>query len=271
LWRLVDDIAVGRNPRAAVLGAIAVAETDPPPTVAIDCKLAARRKWGLAGDSIMAQLAAAFQRIGNQGLRGRVAVMRAELSGERPGDHFPLLLEQAAASIFDPSSQLCVPCHTTPEWFVPWAPKCENVVFEGIGIFIGIVIRTGRTQRLPFAPVVWRYLAGDDVTSEAIFAIDPALKALRDGEGIGNEVLTWEVRSWGGRMEPLPGHTEDARVLDVGLYVEECVSFKANQLKLFMRPIRRGMRENLGIARHTALTADLLTELATGARPAVVC
>jgi hypothetical protein len=253
-----------------VLAEIAVCEPSPILVVVIDCKAAVSLRMmraGSASDSVMAQLAAQFERIGAENLRGKKTVLRAELRGEvlaPSADLFTVLLEKAAASIFEPTSQITVPCNAGPELFVPWAPTYNSVVFEGIGIFLGIVIRTGRAQKLPFAPVFWRYLAGQDITADSIIEADNTLKRLRDGESEIEEGRSWEVRNWSGKMEPLPGHADDPAVLDMNFYVDECVSFKAKELRPFLHAIRKGFRANVGFARHSALTTDLLRDLAAG-------
>jgi hypothetical protein len=59
----------------------------------------------------------------------------------------------------------------------------------------------------------------------------------------------------------LPGHEDDLVVHDVELYLDECVSFLQKELRSFMRSIRLGLRENIGVTTHPALTPELLREL----------
>jgi hypothetical protein len=98
----------------------------------------------------------------------------------------------------------------------------------------------------------------------AIIQLDIALKPLRDGENEVEDGRSWEVRNWSGRMEALRGHADETAVLDMNCYVDECVSVKAKELRPFLHAIRKGLRANLGITGHSALSADLLRDLATG-------
>jgi hypothetical protein len=59
----------------------------------------------------------------------------------------------------------------------------------------------------------------------------------------------------------LPGHDDDPIVNDMDLYIEECVSFREKELRMFMHPIRSGLRGNLGLSSHPSLTSELLREL----------
>jgi hypothetical protein len=123
----------------------------------------------------LAQPAAEFRRIGVKNFRSKNNVLRAELRGEvlaPSADLFGVLLEKAAASIFEPTSQITVTCNTEPERFVPWAPTYNGLVFERVGIFLGIVIRSGRMQKLPFASID-RHRHFKDSTLKIPLAFEP--------------------------------------------------------------------------------------------------
>jgi hypothetical protein len=265
IWALVRDlIVVGEDPKLTFLSAIKNSDLNEPAVkVKIDCRAADRHRvleTEPSSSAMISQLSGCFRQFGAGSFRHPRMPIEPELNGAVgiSDDLFGEVLEKACASIFQGSSQLMVACQTEPICFVPWAPFRQNLLFEAIGILIGIIVRTRRSQNFPLAEVVWKYLAGETTGHEDILRLDPVLQKIGQG---GEKNLKWEVTNWNGLAVILPGHDDDPIVHDVDLYIDECVSFRQKELRMFMHPIRAGMRENLGLFSHPALTGELLCEL----------
>jgi hypothetical protein len=221
------------------------------------------RQTGSPSNAVIAQFGHFVQQMGPDAFRGKNEVLVLNLlnTDEPVSDPFAYFLEKAAASAFELTSKVMVKCQTEPPCFIPWTPFHKYEPFKGIGVLIGIIVRTGKYQKFPLAPAVWKYLAGDEITAEDILELDPDLK-VRQGASPG--LLRWQVPNWDGKVVVLPGHSDDPVVHDADLYIDECVSLRRKEMYPFLREIRAAMRANLGIVRHTTLTPDLLRELVNG-------
>ena len=85
-----------------------------------------------------------------------------------------------------------------------------------------MILRTGFSQDLPFAPLVWKFMAKEIITVDDIIDIDSQfgehIKQMREASsGTGDSetsssnfethfMFTWAIEQWDGTMLTLPGH-----------------------------------------------------------------
>lgn len=84
-------------------------------------------------------------------------------------------------------------------------------MYWAVGQFIAIIVRTGFPQSLPFAPLVWKYIAEAKITREDVFASDPEFaltmkKILQKPDLYLNspELQNWQTTQWDGSVVTLP-------------------------------------------------------------------
>ena len=220
------------------------------------------------------------------------------------------LLTEAAASIFEPTSQLAIPVPNmrnhhgaNKDVYVPFDRNFNRRAdYVAIGTLIGIIIRTGLSQDLPFAPLVWRFLANEMLTADDITCLDEGLAdhfrhmreaAARDEGNEGNErneednnednnegnddnekeddfakkyAFPWSCENWDGQRVALPGHREDAFVErdSVEQYIKEVVDMRINAIIGPLRDIRQGFRVNTGFKHNSMMSGALLSRMAQG-------
>lgn len=113
------------------------------------------------------------------------------------------LFNEVASSIFKPVSRLFIsPVQRNSkisDSFVPWS-SINSSTFESqyysIGLFIGIVIRTGLYQDLPFNPIVWKFLAGEEINDQDILSADPTLEDFFENVRLGYVKNGWTCSNW---------------------------------------------------------------------------
>jgi hypothetical protein len=178
------------------------------------------------------------------------------------------LMNEFAASIFHPTTQLMIPAPTSTEYFVPFSPKADDFVlnmFKSIGKFLGIVARTGLCQALPFAPFVWKFIVGERISETDIVSCDANLgdvfAAVR-----GGFACEWAVLSWTGERCVLLNHSREAVVgaAEVESFIEKCVSFRVDSLFIFLDNMKKGFFANLGRPKSPFLSAHFLSRICQG-------
>jgi hypothetical protein len=146
-----------------------------------------------------------------------------------------------------------LPGPSSPELFVPLPTISDSTVnnqYRTIGKFLGIVVRTGFCQALPFAPLVWRYLVGERPGESDLVEIDSVLgntfRSLRDGTNAAQE---WTLLTWAGQSVCLPNRRRGTVVKpsEIEDYVTECIAFRLDSLMPFLEQIRAGFFENIGL------------------------
>jgi hypothetical protein len=232
--------------------------------------------------SIISQMTASFRKVGVSHLQCKKRPWKVKFVGEHAidaGGPTRELMTEAAASIFEPTSRLVIPSPNNRrqtgqfrDTFLPFEKRTEDL--RTVGHYLGIVLRTGLAQDLPFAPLVWRFLAGESIRSDDILVIDDTLREhfrhLQDESSTPNFdqrlMVPWIVEGWDGSMQPLPGHPPGLFVgaLEVELYMHECVQFRIGQIRPSLKTIRKAFRENVGFKRHPLLTGSLLARMAQG-------
>jgi hypothetical protein len=179
-------------------------------------------------------------------------------------------MNEFASSIFQPTTGLVVPAPTAPTFFVPYPSTNGAVIntqFRTIGKFLGIVIRTGLCQALPFAPFVWRYLVGEHPDEADIVEVDSVLgnvfRSLRDGS---NSAQEWNLLTWAGQTVYLPNRRRGTIVqpAEVADYIAECVAFRLDSVVPFLEQMKAGFFENIGVKRSALLSSLFLSRACQG-------
>jgi hypothetical protein len=181
-----------------------------------------------------------------------------------------------ARSIFEPTSRLVIATPNRRERigqfqdaFLPFdAAGARADDYKTIGHFIGMVLRVGLSQDLPFAPLVWKYLAGEKLGQEDVCEADDrlreTLRVLRAGSA--REGLTWACDHWDGTVYALPGHAPGAAVGpgEVEQFCQECVRFRLTTIKPALKLMRGSFRYNVGFKKKPLLSGPLLARMAQG-------
>jgi hypothetical protein len=273
LWQTFTRFVCPEGAADDVLHAVASVDIDPRslPEFTVDRHSAHRLIMGGHRDaaaSIIAQVSANLRRVGAAALRARGnrpwrIVFKDEAAIDAGGPAHELVTE-AAASIFERTTGLFI---RSPdgETFLPWPTAARTTEFWGIGVYVGIVVRTGLVQDLPFAPFIWRYLAGERLGADDIAAVDPAFRELRKNLAEGKAAANWAFTNWNGEVSILPGRRDlPVHRDEFGVYIGECAALRLNSVLPYLRLMKRGFRENIGFKRHPLLTGALLSRLAQG-------
>jgi len=193
------------------------------------------------------------------------------------------LFNEVSYSIFQQTSNLFIlspngryHCGSFRDVFVPFTNlgKTSYPQYIAIGTYLGVVIRTGLPQNLPFAPFIWNYLAGEAITERDILMIDDRLKtqinrlreAKNDSDFVSRFSITWSLESWSGSIVSLSSKHSETYVKgeEVEQYIVECVSERIKSITPYLTLIRRGFVENIGFESHPLMSSGLLSILAQG-------
>ncbi|OHT05013.1 hypothetical protein TRFO_27320 [Tritrichomonas foetus] len=193
------------------------------------------------------------------------------------------LFSEISSSIFEPTSKLFIPvpnsiykCGTFRDTFVPFTNlgfiACRQ--YYSIGVFIGIVIRTGISQALPFAPLIWKFLAKEKITENDVFLVDDKLKifverirkAKNDPNFEEKFKLTWTVEDWDGSLVKVSRfeNIQFVKGSQVEMYISECIKKRIESLYPHLERIRNGFYDNIGFQNHRFMTSNILSLLAQG-------
>jgi hypothetical protein len=232
--------------------------------------------------SIVSQMTASFRKVGLSHLQCKKRPWKVKFVGEHAidaGGPTRELMTEAAASIFEPTSRLVIASPNNRrqtgqfrDTFIPFERRNEEL--RTVGHYLGIVLRTGFAQDLPFAPLVWRFLAGEALRCDDVTAVDDGLREhfrhLQEESGAPDFeqriMAPWAVEGWDGAIQPLPGHTVGSfvRASEVEFYVHESIQFRILQIRPALKIVRKAFRENVGFKRHPLLTGSLLARMAQG-------
>jgi hypothetical protein len=187
------------------------------------------------------------------------------------------LMTDAAGSIFEPTSKLVIPTPNNREavgdnrdTLLPFDPAGRRTDdYRTIGHVLAIILRSGLSQDLPFAPLVWKYLAGEKITKEDILEIDEQLKEHLRHVSESRESLEeqcWTCENWDGHIFTLPGHTPGVllKCSEVDQYCWECFLFRVVSINPVLKLIRKSFRHNNGFKRKPQLSGALLSRMAQG-------
>jgi hypothetical protein len=280
LWASLPSFVNWDEATEAVASSLLCTPRSRGPTFSVDRRSARELTLQGSGSSakcIISQLTRIFRQLPPEALRCRSPIWRVVFIGEPaidaggPGRE---LLTEAAASIFERTSKLTIP---TPngrrqagdfrDCFLPFDPSyTRSGDYTTVGIIIGIILRSGLAQDLPFAPVVWKHLAGEKIGAADLFEVDAEFKMVLDNVKMDVRSLEWTVEDWTGRIVPLPGHApgDIVRKAEIERYIAECIRFRMNTIKPPLKAMRAGFRSNTGFKRWPLLTGALLSRTAQG-------
>jgi hypothetical protein len=242
---------------------------------------------GRQSNSIIAQVARWFLRRRPEKLRGRKQVWRVKFEGEEAidaGGPRTELFAEIAGSIFQPTSHLFVivpngrnTIGRNRNCFVPSSNLSQDAAesqYRAIGIFIGIVIRTGNSQALPFAPLVWKFIANQPIEREDIFEVDDNLKTQiglwestkNDADFTRRFGIRWEVVNWRGGMNRLQNAPGSDLVTghQLGEYTRRYIRSRIDEIEPYLIAMRQGFHQNIGFSSHPSMSGALLSFLCQG-------
>ena len=135
-----------------------------------------------------------------------------------------------------------------------------------------MILRLNLPQELPFAPFVWRFLAGQQVSQSDILEVDTQLKQnierIRSftGESFEKQCpIQWTWEHWDGKTSLMPGHTSENVPFDmVDSYVNEYISLRINEIMPALIAMKEGFNENIGFSEHQLMTGSLISHMAQG-------
>jgi hypothetical protein len=240
---------------------------------------------GDSSKSVISQLSSVFRKIGVSHLQCKKRPWKVKFLGEYAidaGGPTRELMTETASSIFEATSKLAIPTPNNRrqvgqfrDTFIPFDKVNRRTDdFKAIGNFLGVVLRTGFSQDLPFAPLVWRYFANEPIRREDILSIDDMLRdhfrhlteECQTANFEDRIMAQWVVETWDGNVQTLPGHSPGGVVKGIELeqYFDECIQFRIMSVRPFLSIIRKAFRENIGFKKHPLLTGALLSRMAQG-------
>jgi hypothetical protein len=225
-------------------------------------------------DGIVAQVARAFALLPPYAGRGTPCPWSAIFMGETGhglGASFDLL-SCFCASVFDPATRLVIPCPTSPELFLPFDDRPSDLVmsqYRMIGVVIGMMVRCRVFHAMPFAPFVYRFLAGGSIRDSDIMDVDANLRDIFRGLAHhfpDDDSVNWSVPSWTGTLVQLPGHPAKSSVknLELADYVHECIQYRITELEPFLQAIRKGFVDNIGMKSSPYLSGSFISRACQG-------
>jgi hypothetical protein len=275
IWASYPSFISAEDAADALLQAVASVPLDIKklPTIIIDRKIArvmVSNGFGKPEESIIAQLSARMKVIGAERLRSKQKAWNVIFKDEPAidaGGPARELITETAASIFEPTSRVVIPSpdqrRGVGQGFIPW--QAETHVLWGIGVYLGIVVRTGLSQDLPFVPLFWKFLVGEKLGETDVVAVDHELGAyfaeLREGSATAN----WIVPHWDGTPVLLPGHRERAVLPhEIESFIESAIRYRLTTIRGSLVTIRRGFRENVGFKKAVYVSGAILSRAAQG-------
>lgn len=229
--------------------------------------------------SILSQLTVAFKKAGKECLQCKKRPWKVKFTNELAidaGGPTRELMTEVASSIFEPTTEVFIPVPNSKlgevpnkDTFIPWDKNGNRASdYATIGTYLGIVLRTGLSQDLPFAPIVWKYLAKEPIGAADVYSIDSALEEHVKNIKLNCELgyAMWQVEAWDGTMVVLPGHAPETvvRPEEAAQYVNEIINYRIASLKPMLKVMRAAFRENIGFDTHPLLTGKLLSRMAQG-------
>ena len=185
LWETSADLLALEDAEEAILESIATTNFDhrKVPAINIDRHSAQRLVMDQRGDSnisIIAQLSRILASVGATKFRNKSPPWFVRFKNEDAidaGGPSRELVTEAAMSIFDPTSELFMPTpdmrhgHEPSYVPIPFPDPKRDQKFWAVGVLLGIIVRCGFYQDLPFAQLIWNFLAGEKLTDADVVAV----------------------------------------------------------------------------------------------------
>ena len=171
------------------------------------------------------------------------------------------LLTEIATSLFLPTSGLMRQAPSRSDMFIPSTLSRNEMQkkkdeYRFIGQYLGIIMRSGLCQELPFSALVWKYLANEPITEEDITSLDFGLRdkfaAMRQASLNPSDAsrlnFQWNTTDWLGNSEACSGHKADEQVneWEYEQYINVCVKHRIESIKHALSCMRVGLVSNIG-------------------------
>jgi hypothetical protein len=171
------------------------------------------------------------------------------------------LITDTATSIFEKRAQIMT--QTPNGVFVP-SGAVDKKIYWAVGFFVAIVVRTSLVQELPFAPFVWKHIAGEKFTANDLTSADDELAGAITHAAPG---CRWVFRQWNGEEVRISGYEEAATVTEEKLevYTQRVLAMRRTALMPALNEMKRGFDQNSGLPADKKLDGRTLSELAQGA------
>ncbi|KAH0786804.1 putative E3 ubiquitin-protein ligase HERC1 [Histomonas meleagridis] len=239
---------------------------------------------GNPSNSIIFQLTKELSKVDNNLLQCQWRPWKVKFDGEKAidaGGPTRELMTEASNSIFNPTTKLFIISPNgrrkngeNQDYYIPYCTNEEYLIhYETIGILIGIILRCGLAQDLPFAPFIWKYLVRQKIIESDILCLDNVLKDqifdIRNqiqNDNFKENELQWKCEDWNGKIIILPGHnsTQYVKKNEAIQYIEEMISFRISSFTPMLKRMRKAFNKNVGFKSHPLLTPSLLSRMAQG-------
>lgn len=288
LWDSMSSFVSIEDAADALTDSIKCTRNDNYPTFQIDRRAAHRLIVdgnGSPSKSIICQLTRQFKKCPKAKLQCKARPWKIRFAGEQAidaGGPSRELMTEAASSIFEPTTELTVrvPNGRRGEGknqmtYIPYDKTGRRYDdYQTIGTFIGMILRTGFSQDLPFAPLVWKFMAKEKITVDDIVAIDSEfgehIKQMREAanepEFETHYMFSWAIEQWDGSKIILPGHSDGSIVKQnqVEQYVTEAIQYRIRSIFMPLKEMRKAFQTNVNFKKHNLLTGSLLSRMAQG-------
>lgn len=307
LWKSVDDFICLEDAMNSFLLSL-VSSKAPRNFLIIDRHKAHSlivEEQGNQKDTIISQIAEHFRQIKTNQLQQHEIPWEVKYVNESAvdlGGPAKELFAEIATSIFEPTSGLFILSlngqnnvgsgyrdvyipFVNPSLFKQRYPKIvqepdKNSMYYAIGQFIGIVIRTGFYQDLPFAPIVWKMIANQEISEDDVTIIDERLsiliqnlrKAKNDLNFFNQQFnshdfkLTWTYENWDGSKMVFINPTSSKYVTQPNIerFISSIIRKRIYHLKTATSQIQAGFYDNIGFTEHPFMNDRVISLLAQG-------
>jgi len=250
---------------------------------------------GSRTDSIISQVTPFLISNSKRSLRRTDRIWSVSFVGERAidaGGPARELIGETADSIFQPTTGLFIQvpngrCNKGgyKNTYIPSNISLAHTrkEFKAIGIFVGILVRMGLSTEMPFAPLVYKFLAEQQIGLRDILLIDSNLEEhykllmgllIQSAQGKEEEAITefnkmelnWTVEDWNGNLTVLPLHQKEEKLKfsEIEQYFKEVTNFRINLIEKYLIEMRGGFQENTELVHVSLLTGPLLSTMVQG-------
>ena len=235
------------------------------------------RNVGKRKDSIISQFSQSIKDVEKEKLQAmepfNVAFSQEE--GIDCGGPTRVLLNETTESIFEPSSQLFMKTNCNEEYFIPETRKRRDndqttIMDEyfSIGVLLGIISRLSYPQYVPFAPFIWKFIAGEPILPDDIAEVDSDLMKTF-GLVRGKQIEpSWTATTWTSST-PVPLKRKTVKTVEndedeVSAYLFEYTKFRLSLITPMLNQIRDGFFANTEIRANPLLCGKVLSFMAQG-------
>lgn len=225
-------------------------------------------------ESIIAQFSNEIKKLNMSSLQCQKTPWRVTFIGEEAIDASGPsreLMNEIATSIFQKSSKLTIATPSDSSLYIPFTDNFSKYkdVYYSIGVYIGIVIRTKVVQSIPFAPLVWNYIANKTIKEEDIVSVDKNLnemfRNLRKSVDSHIEIhVPWKGLNWLSKSYTIKGKIgEYFNENEVEEFITCVINDRINSIIDPLNEIRNGFSDNIGF-KESLPFGNLFSKMAQG-------